>query len=117
MKKSVSKSKVSKAESNDNAANSSAFQFQVPSSRGSSNDEATVEVENESVQVNPSSQVKKDDELIAALEDEEASPKAKVSWGSSFEDDETVNAIKEGAEEEQSSSFYDVYIEAEDENV
>jgi len=27
------------------------------------------------------------------------------------------DAIKEGPEEEQSSSFYDVHIEAEDENV
>ena len=117
MKKSGSKSKVSKAASNDNAANISAFQVQVPSSRGSSNDEAAVEVENESIQVNPSSQVKKNDDVIILDDEEEASSSAKVSWGISFEEDETVNAIKEGAEEELSSGFYDVYIEAEDENV
>ena len=110
MKKSGSKSKVSKAASNDNAANISAFQVQVPSFRGSSN-----EVENESIQVNPISQVKKNDDVIILDDEEEASP-AKVSWGNSFED-ETANAIKEGAEEEPSSGFYDVYIEDEDENV
>ena len=111
MKKSGS-SKVSKA-SNDNPPISRHF-IQAPSFRGSTDDEAAVEVE-KSIQVNPSSQVKKDDELIAALEDEEASPKAKVSWGISFEDDETVNVIEEGGE--QTSGFYDVHIEAEDENV
>ena len=118
MKKSGSTSKTSKA-SNDNAANISAFQVQVPGSRISSNDEAAVEVENESIQVNPSSQIKKkDDDAIVLGGEEEASSSAKVSWGSSFGDDETVNdAIKEDTEEEQSSSFYDVHIEAGDENV
>ena len=61
------------------------------------------------------SQVKKNNDVIILDDEEEASP-AKVSWGNSFED-ETANAIKEDAEEEQSSGFYDVYIEAEDENV